>query len=614
MEVSSGLSLPTLLGRLMPYVQKGWNLSRKYHQFNGAIKFSSYSKRGYACIRSNFIAHCSSNDLNLDLPNKLIHNASVIYCVSAAMGHNKESHPECNKRVPAIVDALERLELSAKYRSSQVYEIQNFQPASLDDIARVHSRSYVTGLEKVMSRASDEGLIFIEGSGPTYATGTTFQESLLAAGAGMSLVDAVVEASRVNRDPPVGFALIRPPGHHAVPEGPMGFCVFGNIAVAARYAQNKYGLKRVMIIDFDVHHGNGTHDAFYDDPDIFFLSTHQAGSYPGTGKIEQVGAGSGEGTTLNLPLPGGAGDYTMRSVFDEVIAPSAQRFKPDIILVSAGYDAHALDPLAGLQFTTGTYYMLASNIKQLAKELCSGRCIFFLEGGYNLQSLSSSVADTFRALLGEPSLAPQFDNPAMLYEEPLNKVKQTVERAKTIMPRIENAQIQCFRFSVQHYTGTAHDCMSSKELEESLSELQVGKRQVSHGENGENKSVQNDMSKGEVQVSCFTEDLHDVTLHFQIVKFSKQIYAWIGCNSVKLGHLYAAATTRPNNIVSVTSILGGTSDNTGSSIARRLVSKTGLNIVVACNIPKDSPMLEATAERKLTERLAGLGYFRPREL
>ncbi|XP_078156651.1 proteasome assembly chaperone isoform X1 [Carex rostrata] len=156
--------------------------------------------------------------------------------------------------------------------------------------------------------------------------------------------------------------------------------------------------------------------------------------------------------------------------------------------------------------------------------------------------------------------------------------------------------------------------MSSKELEESLSELQVGKRQVTHGENGENKSVQNDMSEGEVQVSCFTEDLHDVTLHFQIVKFSKQIYAWIGCNSAKLGHLYAAATTRPNNIVSVTSILGGTSDNTGSSIARRLVLKTGLNIVVACNIPKDSPMLEATAERKLTERLASLGYFRPREI
>ncbi|CAM0950033.1 unnamed protein product [Alopecurus aequalis] len=368
------------------------------------------------------------------LPDSLLRDTCVLYCASPAMGHNKESHPESNKRVPAIVDALEKLELTPKHRGSQVLEIQNFYPASLDDVARVHSRTYIIGLEKAMSRASDEGLIFIEGTGPTYATHTvmlyTFQESLLSAGAGITLVDSVVAASKLGPSPPLGFALVRPPGHHAVPEGPMGFCVFGNIAVAARYAQHQHGLKRVMIIDFDVHHGNGTCDAFYDDPDIFFLSTHQLGSYPGTGKMNLIGQGSGEGTTLNLPLPGGSGDYSMRCAFDEVIAPSAQRFKPDIILVSAGYDAHVLDPLAGLQFTTGTFYMLAASIKELARELCGGRCVFFLEGGYNLQSLSSSVADTFRAFLDEPSLAPQFDDPAVLYEEPTRRIKEAIEKVR----------------------------------------------------------------------------------------------------------------------------------------------------------------------------------------
>jgi acetoin utilization deacetylase AcuC-like enzyme len=158
----------------------------------------------------------------------------------------------------------------------------------------------------------------------------------------------------------------------------------------------------------------------------------QAGSYPRTGKMEEVGEGAGEGTSLNLPLPGGSGNETMSYVFEEVIVPAAQRFKPDIILVSAGYDAHFEDPLAGLQFTTGTYYQLAKGIKELASELCGGRCVFFLEGGYDLRSLSNSVAESFRAFLGDASLSSKLDNPAVLYDEPSIIARQAIDKVKSL--------------------------------------------------------------------------------------------------------------------------------------------------------------------------------------
>ncbi|KAH7295117.1 hypothetical protein KP509_27G033000 [Ceratopteris richardii] len=347
-------------------------------------------------------------EMKLAVPLQQLQEARIVFCTEAAIGHNQEAHPECNARVPAVLEGLEKARLTPQFRHKDVIRLENFSSATVDDIAAVHSKYYVRGMEKTLS------------------------EALRAAGAGMALVDSVIATSKMGKEPPIGFALIRPPGHHAVPSNPMGFCIFGNIAIAARHAQQKHGVKKILIIDFDVHHGNGTNDAFYDDPDIYFLSTHQAGGYPGTGKFSNIGEGAGEGTTLNLPLPSGSGDEAMSAVFDEVIVPVAQRFKPELILVSAGYDGHVLDPLGGLQFTNGTYYRLALNIKALAKELCGGRCVFFLEGGYNLKSLSDSISETFRAFLGENSLASKLDNPAFLEDEPTLKVREAIHQIKTL--------------------------------------------------------------------------------------------------------------------------------------------------------------------------------------
>nr|GEV90743.1 histone deacetylase 14 [Tanacetum cinerariifolium] len=353
----------------------------------------------------------------------LYHHPSTLqacrrFCVTLRTKHCKASndssnvkvmHRENNARVTYILRCLERAKLTPKFRGTQIIQLENVRTATMEEITNVHSRSYISSLEKITEEAksSESGYVLFESTEPSYVTAKTLEESLVAAGTGLSVIDSVVAASKIHVYSPIGFALIRPPGNHAVPNGeqPMGHCDFNNIAIAARYAQRVHGLKRVFIIDFDVHHGNGTNDAFHNDPDVFFLSTHQDGHYPlDTGKIDDIGCGKGEGTTINVALPKFTGDVAMRNVFDEVIKPAVRKFNPDIILVSAGYDGHVLE--GKFQMTTGGYYMLALKIKQLAKYACSGRCVFFLEGGYCLSTLGESVVESFRAFVGERSMPP----------------------------------------------------------------------------------------------------------------------------------------------------------------------------------------------------------------
>lgn len=357
----------------------------------------------------------------------------VIYSAAIGLGHNKELHKEGNARVTYILSRLEKAKLTPKFRGSEIIQLENIRTATIEEITSVHSESYVSSLEQITkeAKASEKGVLLFEGTGPSYVTAKTLEESLVAVGTGLSVVDSVVKAAKSTDIPPIGFALLRPPGNHAVPNGklPMGYCVFNNIAIAARYAQRVHGLKRVFIIDFDVHHGNGTSDVFYDDPDVFFLSTHQDGDYPlHTGKIDDIGRGNGVGATLNLALPERTGDVGMRNVFDEVIKPAAKKFQPDIILVSAGYDGHVLDPVGRFQMTTGGYYTLTSKIKRLSQTVCGGRCVFFLEGGYNLTTLADSIVESFRAFVGESSMAPDYSY--FLDYEPSYKIKQVIQRIK----------------------------------------------------------------------------------------------------------------------------------------------------------------------------------------
>ena len=201
----------------------------------------------------------------------------------------------------------------------------------------------------------------------------------------LTAVESVLDGGSDN-----AFAIVRPPGHHALPNRAMGFCLFNNIAIAAAWLVRVKGLRRVMIIDWDLHHGNGTQDIFFDSPEVLYVSTHQYPFYPGTGALQDMGAGAGIGFTVNVPMPAKFGDPEYLRVFDELIIPIGAAFKPEFILVSAGFDNHFRDPLGGMSVTEDGFLQMTRRVKRLAAEVCDGKMVCVLEGGYNLQALASS--------------------------------------------------------------------------------------------------------------------------------------------------------------------------------------------------------------------------------
>jgi acetoin utilization deacetylase AcuC-like enzyme len=295
------------------------------------------------------------------------------------MGHG---HPEAPQRLKAILVRLEETGLMPS-----LVRI-NPKPATDDWITQVHTNAYVKALH---TRSPKQGHVALDPD--TSMSPGSLGAAYLAAGGVLTAVDAIMD-KRVDN----AFCAVRPPGHHAEADHAMGFCLINNVAVAARYFQKRYGLEKIAVVDWDVHHGNGTQHAFYEDPSVFFFSTHQYPWYPGTGGADEQGSGKGKGYTLNVPLPAGKGDAEYLEVFNRILRPALKAYRPDAVIISAGFDAHRDDPLAGMNLTDQGYRALTKVVKEIAGEHAQGRVLSCLEGGYNLAALAASVEGHLRVL------------------------------------------------------------------------------------------------------------------------------------------------------------------------------------------------------------------------
>lgn len=306
------------------------------------------------------------------LPTGLLYDDVYLRHLSGNTGH-----PERPERLIAIHEALDKAGLL-----QSLYAIHP-RRVTQEELELVHKPSYIALVRRELSDV--QGLRELS-TGDTLVSRDSLEAAEFAAGGVLNAVDAVMQGKVKN-----AFAAVRPPGHHATPTRGMGFCIFNNVAIAARYAQKKYGLRRVLIVDWDYHHGNGTQETFYEDGSVFYFSTHHYGAYPGTGSAQETGAGRGAGKILNVPLPPGASDAQIVDAFQSKLVPAARNFKPDLILISAGFDGMRNDLLGVFDITPAGFAAITRIVAGLAKELCQGRLVSVLEGGYRLDGLAESV-------------------------------------------------------------------------------------------------------------------------------------------------------------------------------------------------------------------------------
>ena len=337
---------------------------------------------------------------------------SSIIVFAPGMAHNKWNHPESYERLRGVMDLFEREGVGGLFRPVQP------QLATIEQVQRVHAPKLV----ELIRRAVQGGGGNLDAD--TYLTPESYDLALLAVGGCCLAADEIVSGRATN-----GLALVRPPGHHATFQRFGGFCLFNNVAATARHVQAVHGLKRVAIVDFDVHHGNGTQDIFYEDDSVLFISLHLFSPffYPGTGKWDEIGVGPGRGYTLNIPFPPEVGDQGYNQAFDQLIWPKLKLFRPELILVSAGFDAHWQDPLAQAALSLTGYAALGRQLLETATQLCQGRILFVLEGGYHLQALHNGLLNLAWMLTGRDTLHDPL-GPAPLPEKPITQLLDHLKR------------------------------------------------------------------------------------------------------------------------------------------------------------------------------------------
>ncbi len=350
---------------------------------------------------------------------------TVIFKDTCFLGHvTQHGHPESPERLEAIYAMLQDGDMAG------CFEEISPRRATKAEIALNHSPAYI---ERIAATAGRPPSSLDPDTGTSEGS---WDAAAHAVGAVLDGIDMILSGAADN-----GFALVRPPGHHAENSHAMGFCLFNNAAIGARYLLEKHKMQRVLIVDWDIHHGNGTQHSFYADPRVLYVSTHQYPYYPGTGAFEETGENAGRGFTVNVPLSGGQGDGDYASIFNEILVPLAVEYQPQFVLVSAGFDIYQHDPLGTMDVTPQGFYDMTRIIRQLAETVCGGRLLFVLEGGYHLQGIAQSVKQTLRAL--SDSCGSPADTHAGFFEDSmiLPATRSSIEKVK----KIQSFNWQVFR-------------------------------------------------------------------------------------------------------------------------------------------------------------------------